>query len=320
MDDIRWFIGFLVIIAVMWLTGASLSSKRPATQTATSTPQARTVSKAPPASKATTKSSGTSQRPAAQSKPPQQNGSLGLPQGYVIYETTLPAPLAPDTSYLRGKLFISSVRRSSKTSQEYVVVQASAKNTFNVPISGLTLKSKVTTLEGEIPKGWGLPFPTNQGEGDVVVLRPGEKAYIISGRSPNGQSFRLNTCTGYFERGMNFFPSLPLQCPRPIDEPRPSGPNTLSDTCLDYLKKLPRCQVPPSSVPVALRSDGSCQAFLFNKINYNQCVTNHRNDRTFFKGEWRLYLGRNSRLWKDKSEIIELLDENDRVIDRETLR
>ena len=301
---------FLVIMGAMWLISVSKIPGRP-TQTATSTPQTRALSPAAP-QKSATKQPATGSRNVG-------GGTSGLPQGYVISETTLPAPLDPSVSYLRGKLFITSVRRGDRASQEYVVVQASSKNTYDIPITGLKLKSKVTTLEGEIPKGWALPFPTSQGEGDVVKLRPGARAYIISGRSPNGQSFQQNTCTGYFERGMNFTPALPLQCPRPIDEPRPPAPNTLSDTCLDYLKKLPRCQVPPSTVPTKLRADGNCQAFLFNKINYNQCVTNHRNERVFFRGEWHLYLDRNTRLWKNKHEVIELLDENGRVIDRETL-
>ena len=303
---------FLVVMGALWFIGLSAGSGRPA-KTATTTTTARVVSPPPAHSKSPTR------QPAMGSRNVGETTS-GLPQGYVISETILPAPLDPSVSYLSGKLFITSVRRDVRAGQEYVVVQASSKNTYDIPITGLMLKSKVTTLEGKIPKGWSFPSPTNQGEGEVVMLRPGERAYVISGRSPNGQSFQQNTCTGYFEQGMNFTPPLPLQCPRPIDEPRPTAPNTLSDTCLDYLKQLPRCQVPPFTVPTKLRADGNCQAFLFNKINYNQCVTNHRNERGFFKGEWHLYLNRNTRLWESKREIIELLDENGRVVDRETLR
>ena len=307
MDDIKWFIGFLVIMGAMWVFGANKSPER-GTRTATTTPQTRTLSSP---SKSTVKQNVSEKRTAGETM-------QGLPRGYIISETILPQPLDPNMSFLRGRLQIVSVRKNTRPSQEYVVLQASPKNKYDVAITGLTLKSKVTFLGEEIPKAWKLPFPANEGSGEIVTLRPGEKAYIISGHSPNGQSFQLNKCTGYFEQGMNFVPSLPLRCPRPVDDPLPLPPNTLSDACYDYLKTLGRCKVPPSSVPTKLRADGSCQAHIFSKISYNQCVTYYKNDRGFFQGEWRIYLGRNTRLWKDKREIIELLDENGRTIDRKS--
>lgn len=294
-----------MIMGALWVFSASTSPKH-GIKTATTTPQTRALSSP---SKSTVKLNVAENRAVGETM-------QGLPRGYIISETILPQPLDPSISYLRGKLQIISVQKSIRPNQEYVVLQASPRNKYDVSITGLTLKSKVTFLGEEIPKAWSLPFPTNEGEGEVVMLRPGQRAYIISGRSPNGQSFQLNKCTGYFEQGMNFVPSLPLRCPRPVDDPLPLPPNTLSDACYDYLKTLPRCKTPPSSVPTRLRADGSCQAHIFNKISYNQCVTYYKSDRDFFQGEWRIYLDRNTRLWKDKLEIIDLLDENGRLIDR----
>ncbi len=310
MDDIKWFIGFLLVIGILWLGGTTKNTKRPV-GVATSTPAAtRTIST--PAKSAPKKSA--APRTTPQGIAPQPSS------GNVIADITLPEPERDSTvSPLRGKLRIISVRRANTVSQEYVTIQASSQNKTSVTITGLTIKSGVSFQSHKIPTAWALPFPTYDGSGDEnVLLRPGQRAYLISGYSPNGQSFQLNKCTGYFERGMNFTPSLPLRCPRPVDDPLPLPPNSLSDACYDYLKTLPRCKVPPSSVPTRLRSDGSCQAHIFSKISYNQCVIYYRNDRNFLQGEWHLYLNRTTRLWKSTREVVQLLDENGKLIDSRT--
>ena len=84
---------------------------------------------------------------------------------------------------------------------------------------------------------------------------------------------------------------------------------------MPLIKPRPRGKVPPTTVPTRLRSDGSCQAFIFSRINYNQCVANYRNDRDFLQGDWHLYLDRTTRLWKSKREVIQLLDKNGKIID-----
>ncbi len=291
----------MLIIGMVWLTGKSAGTEKRA-RTATTTAQSRTIS---PAKKT----------PAKQGTLPRGTPPASAP-GNIISETILPSFSSdPNISYLHGKVFIGALRRNTSANREYVVLQASSQNKEAVPITGLTLKSGVSFNGGEIPKAWSLPFPI-YGEGDeIVMLRPGQTAYIISGRSPNGQSFQLNKCTGYFEQGMNFTPSLPLECPHPAVDHLPPPPNTLSDTCINYLNKLGRCRVPPSSVPLQLKADGNCQAYLFNQINYNQCVTYHKDDPNFFRGSWHIYLNRSTRLWRDKRETVELFDENGRLID-----
>lgn len=303
MDDIKWFAGFLLVMGVLWLGVIDSARERPA-QVATTTPAARTASPAPQSA-------------------PKQSGGAGVVaprpvpgSGNVISDITLPSS-APDSgmSPLRGKLQIVSVQPNKSAQQEYITVQASSQNTKAIKITRLTVKSGVSLISHKIPRAWKLPFPEYTGGGEEdVTLRPGEQAYIISGRSPNGQSFQLNKCTGYFEQGMNFVPSLPLNCPRPVDDPLPLPPNALSDACYDYLTTLESCRVPPSSVPTGLRADGSCQTHIFNKINYNQCVTYYKNDRDFFQGEWHLYLDRSTRLWRDRREVVQLLDEDGKLI------
>ncbi|KKW11401.1 MAG: hypothetical protein UY50_C0014G0020, partial [Parcubacteria group bacterium GW2011_GWA2_49_9] len=76
-----------------------------------------------------------------------------------------------------------------------------------------------------------------------------------------------------------------------------------------------RCTAPSPKVPTNLVSDGNCQAHLFNRINYNQCVTDNKDRAGFFRNEWRIYLGRSSKLWRDKTELVELVDDAGRLID-----
>lgn len=302
MEDMKWFIAFLVIMGAVWLGGKSRDAARLAPM-ATTTPVSQTNSSP---SKGTAKQNGL---------PTGGTAPRGTP-GNVISESTLPEPeVDSNLSYWYGKVSISSVSRNSVANREYITLRASSQNREEVVLTGLTLKSSVSLIGQEIPTAWRLPFPTNVGSGEIVTLRPGEMAYIISGHSPNGQSFQLNKCTGYFEQGMNFVPSLPLRCPYPTDDPLPMAPNTLSDTCYRYLEKLGRCMVPPSLIPTNLLADGSCQAHIFSKISYNQCVTYYRDDPDFFQGDWHIYLGRNTRLWRDTREMIELLDGDGRLID-----
>ena len=290
-----------MIVGVVWVSGKSKEAlrKAPATQTA---PKSQTIPTPP--------------KGTAPSQTPVKKAILQTTPTTIISNTTISMPQSPsDISPLQGKLTISTIRQNAVANSEYVTVQASPKNTESITFTGLTLRSRSSLNREKIPTAWTLPYPGNVGNGESVRLRPGEKAHIISGRSPNGQSFQLNTCTGYFEQGMNFTPTLPLACPSPLSEPLPLPPNTLSDACYDYLKQLKRCAVPSAIVPVALKADGSCQAHLSSKINYNQCVTYHKDDPNFFRGDWHIYLGRSTRLWRDKHDTVELLDEGGNLID-----
>jgi len=237
--------------------------------------------------------------------------------------------VAEEANYspLKGKLFIAGLARSSVPAQEYVLIQAAHTNTSPVTITGLTIKSGVSLLSQTITKAWPLPYLNATGDGESVALRPGGRAYLISGRSPlgistgripNNASFQLNKCTGFFEQGLDFYPSLPMECPAPISDPLPQPPNALSDACMDYLRGIGGCSL-PTAYPQSLSGDGNCQAHVFNKIGYSQCVNLHRNESDFFKDEWRIYFGRDSRLWRDKTETVELIDGNGKPIDSKNL-
>ena len=69
----------------------------------------------------------------------------------------------------------------------------------------------------------------------------------------------------------------------------------------------------PVSIPPTLSP--ACQEFIVKTANYDACVERHRTDKNFFKDDWRLYLGRDEELWKEKREVIELRDEDGKLVD-----
>ena len=305
MDDIKWFLGILVAIGILWIGGHNKTLRSPSL-IATSTPKTQTTV--------------SNKRPNAVSKPTEKTPASST-AGKIIPNTGIPASSKQDMSLLHGKLSIASVSRGT-VDKEYVLIQASSRNTESITITGLTIGSGVSLNKQSIGRGWPLYFRSTTEGAEEMRLRPGGRAYLVSGRSPLGSgaypnqgSFQLNRCTGYFEQGLNFSPSLPLNCPQAAEEPLPPPPNALSEDCYDYLKTLRRCVV-PSSVPDRFKTDGSCQAQVFNKLNYNQCVAYHKDETNFFTGEWRVYLGRTSDLWTDsRREIVELRDEDGKLID-----
>ncbi len=305
MDDTKWFIGFLLVFGIIWLTGKTNPIKLPTT-TATSTPKTYTVS-------APAKNSPKTVSPSSKtSVPPPQADE-------VIYQTPSADTASTNLSPLRGALTITTLSRGTTVDREYIVIQASTKNSRDIDISGLTIRSRVSLNGQTIGKGWKLYFPENVGGTDPIRLQPGNRAYLISGRSPmgvftSGDGFEVNRCSGFLSKGTSFSPSLPLTCPSPKDYPLPLPPNALSDACYDFVKTIPRCTV-PTSIPKSLQSDGSCQSFVFNRINYNQCVTNFKDSPRFFSGEWRVYFGRSTTLWRTTREIIELVDADGKLID-----
>lgn len=315
MDDFKWVLGFLAIIGILWLgsrvnKGDELPRARESRATTT---EALLPSQSEPA--------------AGKNATDAKKQSIYPPAGTVISRESVAPQPSFALSTLHGKLFINTVQRAGEVDREYVLIQAASNNAEAIPVTGLTLRGKVSRTEGVVGRGWTLFIPGNTGEGDAVSLKPGARAYILSARAPIGVTtesppgrggFQLNTCTGYFAKGRTIYPGLPIACPHPAQEPLPLPPNTLSKTCYDYLKTLRRCAVPPATMPTNLVADGNCQAHLFNKISYNQCVAYHKDEPNFYRGEWRLYLGRDTKLWRDTKETVELRDKEGLLIDART--
>ena len=306
-EDIKWILGIVVIIGIVWYVGASISNS-----TGTGMELAETAkTRAKDASVPFREDPGVGQVTPEQFSPPKP-----APTNAGATKTTAMKATDPNASPLFGRVNINSVARSQSGTAvgEYVILQAPSSNPEPVTITGLTLKSMGTGLSLNIPTASYLPFPGSSGTGEIVRLSPGDVAYIYTGISPNGMSFRLNKCTGYFEQGLNFAPSLPLECPSPLSEPLPERPNQLKDSCIDYLSSYPRCTVLGSKVPASIKQDRDCQLYIEKNLTYDRCVALHKNEPNFYKKNWRIYMSRTSGLYKSRYETVVLLDANGKTI------
>ena len=290
-NDLLWVIGFFIALAILWY------------------------------------STGGPSRPAAKSgpflfQPFEQNVSNVQKQTTEIIggaetqqkEKTLPEIIKTDESIYKGKVTLNIYYTNWETDpqKEYVEITASSNNDKPIPISDWKIEGK-RGLDIKIGNGVYLMFSGQVNPKEKIFLQPGERAVIITGKSPLGESFRLNTCTGYFEQFQDFTPYLPRECPYPKDE---DISPYLNDDCLDYIDTLPQCEINVKSLPLNLFGD--CQNYINEKINYKTCVEIHKNDKDFYKKEWRIYLGRNEEMWKQKRETITLYDENGKIIDQKS--
>jgi hypothetical protein len=202
---------------------------------------------------------------------------------------------------------------SSDPGNEYLEISVAQDAGLPVDISEWSLSSDATGNASLIPKGTEVPSSGTINAAQDIILSPGTRAIIVSGRSPIGASFRENKCIGYFSTFQKFYPNLPLNCPAPSDELAASYSGYIRDaSCIDYVNKISRCQV-VLSPPVTI--SGSCQSFAVKYLNYNGCTDVHRNDADFKGDTWRIYLGRTTPMWRTQHEVVKLLDVNGKTVD-----
>ncbi|MDP2651920.1 MAG: hypothetical protein Q8O94_02175, partial [bacterium] len=198
---------------------------------------------------------------------------------------------------------------SANPANEYIEISVRQNAGVPIDLSGWKLASDASGISITIPKGTEVPISGTINASEDIVLAPGIRAMVISGQSPIGASFRENKCIGFFSSFQKFSPPLPQNCPLPSDELASFyGAGYIRDNaCIEYVKKLPRCQIAITPPPGA---SSACKSFLENYMNYNGCVTAHQNDANFKSNTWRIYLGRSNSLWRTKNELIKLLDVN----------
>lgn len=216
----------------------------------------------------------------------------------------------------RGEISLShyiSGGGSSNPNNEYAVLSLPSNAPGPVTISGWTLQSEASGNTATIPGAADVPLSGIINGGAPVTLQPGQTAYIISGRSPIGASFRENKCIGYFAQFQHFTPSLPNSCPTPTSELQKNYPDYIRDnSCINYTNTLSRCQA-VLSTPNTI--SGACTHLATTYLNYNGCVNEHANDSDFKSGTWQLYLGRTAAMWRSSHEVVKLLDENGQTVD-----
>ncbi len=197
---------------------------------------------------------------------------------------------------------------------EYVQISLSSNADGPVTISGWTLRSEATGETATIPGGADVLRAGVVNQALPIVLQPGERAFIVSGRSPLGISFQENKCIGYFSYFQSFSPSLPGSCPLPETELQTyyRGNYIQDPECIEYVDEVDRCEIinrAPS------RLSNACRSFLTSYLTYNGCVDAHRADADFSERTWRIYLGRKDTLWRTEHEVVKLLDAEGKTVD-----
>lgn len=208
---------------------------------------------------------------------------------------------------LRKTLVLQNVgTRQTDTQEEYIDVvyrtSSVSENPLPIDISGWTIENK----QGDrFAFGYtaNLPYANQVNILSRLIVPPASTVHIITGQSPIGSNFRVNTCTGYFTQFNRVTPSLTQKCPQPSEEPAQTN---LPDVCLDYIESLPHCRIPQNTL---LDIGNACRAYITNNISYSGCVANHKIDSDFYRNEWYVYLARSTELWKDKRETIILRDQ-----------
>ncbi|MDP3996598.1 MAG: hypothetical protein Q8P86_02820 [bacterium] len=288
-DDLKWFFGLFLLFGLLWFGGGGLnssSSHDPFVEPITG----RTYGNDP--------LSGLSNKSGSQIS---TGGNRDTENGAIKEEEK------PDT------ISIQRVNQSYGDSPdfEYVTLVAGRDNKAPIKLTGLQLLSRETGKGMTIGKATKLPHISSPRDTDDIFLDPGEKAYVISGRSPVGFSFKTNTCSGYFATEKNLTPGLYYECPRTSEKPLPYFRTvTLKDQCLDYLDRIPRCN---HKTPSTLSAE--CASYVSQNFNYNACVSENSGKDDFYKNEWYVYLERIAPLWKSRRETVDLVSPEGVVLD-----
>jgi len=279
--DVGWLALFLIVLGVIWFAQggpSKLTSMAPYLKY----PQIAPSNPAP-----------------SQSKTPNFFGESGS-------NPLLPLPSA---SPYQGKVSLENYgARETDTQREYLEIRA-VSNTQPILITGWTLKGQ-QGLDMTIGNGAYLPYSGQVNPQEPIYLEPGGMAIVTTGVSPIGTNFRLNICTGYFNQFQKFIPSLSEQCPRISDE---EVPQNFPEACFNFIRSIGSCRMPMTAVPPAAGND--CSQLVSQRANYSGCVTVYRNEKDFYRKEWRVYLGRDKELWQYR-DTINLLDSEGKLVDR----
>ena len=213
-----------------------------------------------------------------------------------------------------GKVYLEEAAARTQTANgEYVVIAAQGTDA-PVDISGWSLESALSGVRAYIPQA---APQFSQGIINTVAdvqLPPGAEALVVTGSSPVGVSFRENACTGYLGTLQPFTPALDRTCPAPLNAiPRTDASIArLGADCFAYLSQLPSCTF-PAAPPPSLSNE--CRLQVQTSLSYNGCVYQFKNDASFKKNSWRLYLAQGAPLWGAEHEVIRLLDRQGQVVD-----
>ena len=211
------------------------------------------------------------------------------------------------SSYANSVFLGSGDAASSDVRSEYLTIRVSGSSP--VDITGWRLVSEKTGASATIGQGVVVAKRTDSVD---ILLASGDKAIVVTGHSPIGDSFLETECTGYLADDDTFSPRLSTgSCPAPLDELSDyyGGTNASSyDKCEKYVSGYYSCSVPSNDS--SSDAPSSCRNFIKDELTYNGCVSNHRTDTDFQGDTWRVYLDQSRELWRSSNDTIDLLDKS----------
>jgi hypothetical protein len=218
-----------------------------------------------------------------------------------------------DSPYAQYVTFYPGNTQTSDPTAEYITIQTNPQLKSAITVTGWTVESAQSGVKVAIGGASQIPFLGQANSETPVTLGPQSSVTLVTGRSPNGTSFRVNKCTGYFNQFQTFTPRLPVECPAPQDEML-RNPGTLAGNqdCQNFIQSIPQCTLTVGSIPGTVGS--ACQNFILNTLSYNGCITAHQSDPDFYRNQWYVYLDRSQELWANNHDAIELLDENGKLV------
>ncbi len=222
-------------------------------------------------------------------------------------------PTRPGYSPYEKRIRISTIVRPSsstlKPDEEYVLLRnADDSSKPPIVISGWT-------LENSQGKRYAIEGAQKLALMDVnetsVFFPPGAEAYVHTGPSPVGVSFRENACTGYLNENNKFSPRLSERCPRPDI----SKFIRFTDRCLDFMERsISTCRIPKIDEKAA-GIENECSEFIDKHFKYSGCVEDYRAASDFYQNTWQLYLKRPEKLWRSLHDLIILRDSQGLIVD-----
>ena len=205
---------------------------------------------------------------------------------------------------------VSNVKESDPR-REYFVLLVSNALVEPFSITGWSVSDRWGEGVHKFPEG--IKILSTPGEvTDPVIVRAGDAVVVSSGRSPIGSSFRVNKCSGYRSQFEKFVPTVKTSCPDPLSEYLEYGVVPFSDDrCYQAVISLPFCTA-MSAIPSGVTAE--CRDFFNNIMTETGCVSRHRNDDDFFTPEWRLFLGSKKGLWRNRDNVLYLLDRDNLLV------
>ena len=190
--------------------------------------------------------------------------------------------------------------KKSDVNEEYLSLYNSSSDAID--IAAWILDTKKESKKIYLPGDYDNPNINRQ---DNLNIPGGGRVYIFSRITPvSWKSFRLNKCTGYLNNAAQFYLPLPNKCPGPPDEDL----DDLSLNCQKFIGNLSSCEEPTSQKIIGLEND--CQNYIRQNLNYPACIKNNKDRVDFLEKIWYVYLGKDSQIWRDDTDIITLRDKD----------